>query len=158
MRRHSGLILAAAILLAGGEAADGTSALAPASVVAYAEGVTLEQVLAAYAAGERWTLAGVRRVGRSLGTGVANLVNIFNPELIVFGGAVRHIFTATEPLVREALAGALDAPGQHVRLAVAGLADDSVLVGAAELAFAPLLADPLGLLLAHRDALVAAGA
>ena len=123
-----------------------------------ADGVTLAQVLDAYAAGERWTLAGVRRVGRSLGAGVANLVNIFNPELIVFGGAVRHIFSATEPLVREALAGALDAPGQGVRLAVAGLADDSVLVGAAELAFAPLLEDPLGLLQAHRRAPVAAGA
>lgn len=123
-----------------------------------ADGVLLEQVLAAYAAGERWTLAGVRRVGRSLGAGVANLVNSFNPELIVFGGAVRHVFSTTEPLVREALAGALAAPGQGVQLAVAGLADDSVLVGAAELAFAPLLEDPLGLLLVHRDAPVGAGA
>ena len=123
------------------------------------DGVTLDDVLAAYVAGERWAQAGVRRVGRSLGAGVANLVNIFNPELIVFGGAVRHIFSATEPLVREALAGALAAPGQGVRLAVAGLADDSVLVGAAELAFAPLLDDPLGLLLhVHRDVPVRAGA
>lgn len=123
-----------------------------------AEGTSLDQVLRAYAAGERWTLSGVRRVGRSLGTGVANLVNIFNPELIVFGGAVRQIFSATEPLVREALAGALAAPGEGVRLAVAGLADDSVLVGAAELAFAPLLDDPLGLLHLHLPAPVGAGA
>jgi predicted NBD/HSP70 family sugar kinase len=122
------------------------------------DGVSLEQVLTAYAAGERWTLSGVRRVGRSLGSGVADLVNIFNPELVVFGGAVRQIFSATEPLVREALAGALAAPGEGVRLAVAGLADDSVLVGAAELAFAPLLEDPLGLLHLHRQAPVGAGA
>jgi predicted NBD/HSP70 family sugar kinase len=121
-------------------------------------GATLEQVLTAYAAGERWALQGVRRVGRSLGAGVANLVNIFNPELIVFGGAVRHIFTATEPLVREALAGALVAPGEDVRLAVAGLADDSVAVGAAELAFAPLLEDPLGMLSLHGRAPLGAGA
>ena len=123
-----------------------------------ADGVTLEEVLEAYAAGERWAQAGVRRVGRSLGTGAANLVNIFNPELIVFGGAVRHIFSATEPLVREALAGALAAPREHVRLAVAGLEDDSVLVGAAELAFQPLLEDPLGLLSEHRRSPVGAGA
>ena len=122
------------------------------------EGTSLEQVLAAHAAGERWTVPGVRRVGRSLGTGVANLVNIFNPELIVFGGAVRQIFSATEPLVREALAGALTAPGEGVRLAVAGLGDDSVLLGAAELAFAPLLDDPLGLLSLHGEAPVGAGA
>jgi predicted NBD/HSP70 family sugar kinase len=123
-----------------------------------ADGVTLQQVLEAYAGGERWALAGVRRVGRSLGTGVANLVNIFNPELIVFGGAVRHIFSATEPLVREALAGALAAPGEHVRLAVAGLEGDSVLVGAAELAFQPLLEDPLRLLSVHRRSPIGAGA
>ncbi len=80
------------------------------------------------------------------------------PEMMVFEGVVRHIFSASEPLVREALVGALAAPGQCVGLAVAGLADESVLVGAAELAFAPLLEDPLGLLLVHRDAPVAAGA
>jgi predicted NBD/HSP70 family sugar kinase len=122
------------------------------------KGASLEQVLTAYATGERWAQPGLRRVGRSLGAGVANLVNIFNPELIVFGGAVRHIFSATEPLVREALAGALAAPGEGVRLAVAGLADDSVVVGAAELAFEPLLEDPLGLLSLHRPAPVGAGA
>jgi hypothetical protein len=71
---------------------------------------------------------------------------------------VRHIFSATEPLVREALASALAAPAEGVRLAVAGLADDSVLVGAAELAFAPLLEDPLGLVSVHGRAPVGAGA
>jgi predicted NBD/HSP70 family sugar kinase len=120
-------------------------------------GTSLEQVLTAYALGERWALPGMRRVGRSLGAGVANLVNIFNPELIVFGGVVQHIFAATEPLVRKALAEALVAPGEHVRLAVAGLAEDSVLLGAAELAFAPLLEDPLGLLSLHRPDPVGAG-
>ena len=121
-------------------------------------GASLEQVLTAYATGERWAQPGLRRVGRSLGAGVANLVNIFNPELIVFGGAVRHIFSVTEPLVREAVAGALAAPGEGVRLAVAGLDDDSVVVGAAELAFGPLLEDPLGLLSLHRPSPVGAGA
>ena len=105
---------------------------------------SLTEVLQAYAAGERWTQAGMKRVGRFLGLGVANLVNVFNPELVVFGGAVRHIFTATEPLVREALRTALAAPVEQVELGVAALGDDSVAVGAAELSFARLLADPLG--------------
>ena len=110
------------------------------------EGTSLEQVLTAYEEGQAWPRAGLDRVGRSLGRGVANLVNILNPELIVFGGAVRHVFLATEPLVREVLSSALAAPSEHVRLAVAGLGDDSVAVGAAELAFTPLLEDPLGVL------------
>jgi predicted NBD/HSP70 family sugar kinase len=120
--------------------------------------MTLAGVLEAYAAGERWPQAGMRRVGRSLGVGVANLVNVFNPELILFGGVSRHIFTATEPLVREALGGALAAPREHVRLELPGLGDDSIAVGAAELAFAPLLDDPLGALARLAPALQKAGA
>ena len=109
-------------------------------------GSSLTDVLQAHAAGERWTQAGMRRVGRFLGLGVGNLVNVFNPELIVFGGAVRHIYTDTEPYVREALETSLRAPAEQVRLEVAGLGDDSVAVGAAELGFARLLDDPVGTL------------
>lgn len=62
---------------------------------------------------------------------------------------MRHIHTATEPLVRESLTTALAAPSEHVRLEVAGLGDDSVAIGAAEMGFAPLLDDPLGTLAGH---------
>jgi predicted NBD/HSP70 family sugar kinase len=110
------------------------------------EGASLGDVLEAYALGERWPQAGMRRVGRALGQGVVNLVNVFNPELILFGGATRHIFAATEPLVREALEGALEGPRTQVRLGLPALGDDAVVIGAAELAFGPLLTDPLGAL------------
>lgn len=104
----------------------------------------LAEAVRAARAGDRDAVAALRRVGRDLGTGVANLVNIFNPEIIVFGGAVRHLFGATEPQVRDAVRGGLAAPAEQVRLAAAGLGDDSVIVGAAELAFDRLLDDPLG--------------
>ena len=109
-------------------------------------GAVLADVLAAYAAGERWPKAGMKRVGRFLGIGVANLVNIFNPELIVFGGASRYIFEATEHLVREVLPDALEASRTQVRLELPVLGDDAIAIGAAELAFAALLDDPLGTL------------
>ena len=89
---------------------------------------------------------GCARSGRWLGIGVANLVNVFNPEVIVFGGLTRAVFPLMEPSVRAELAGALTAPRGQVRLALPGLGADSSLVGAAELAFAPLLSDPLGAL------------
>jgi predicted NBD/HSP70 family sugar kinase len=109
-----------------------------------APGTSLQEALEAYASGQAWPRAGLRRVARAIGTGTANLVNIFNPQLIVYGGAIRHVFTAVEPLVRDALTGVLAAPAEQVRLAPAGLGDDSVAVGASELAFAALLDDPLG--------------
>lgn len=107
-------------------------------------GSTLTDVLAAYRAGQSWPRAGLRKVGRALAVGVGNLVNVFNPSLIVFGGTARHVYAATEQVVRESLVGVLAAPGEQVRLAVAGLGDDSVAVGAGELGFAALLDDPLG--------------
>ena len=106
----------------------------------------LADVLAAYAAGERWPQLGMRRVGRWLGVGVVNLVNIFNPQAVIFGGVSRHLFQATEPMVRAALEGALAGPRDQVQLRLPALGDDSIAIGAAELAFAPLLEDPLGTL------------
>jgi predicted NBD/HSP70 family sugar kinase len=106
----------------------------------------LADLLAAHAAGDRAVRDGLRAVGRWLGIGVANLVNVFNPEVIVFGGLTRAIFPVMEPYVRAELAGALTAPRGQVRLELPGLGADSSLVGAAELAFAPLLSDPLGAL------------
>jgi predicted NBD/HSP70 family sugar kinase len=94
--------------------------------------------------GDRAGKAVVRRVGRWLGVGVANLVNLFNPEVVVFGGLTRTLFPVLEPYVRAELATALAAPRDQVRLELPGLGPDSSLVGAAELAFAPLLGDPLG--------------
>ena len=116
------------------------------------DGMMLEDVLAAHAAGERWTRPGLRRVGRFLGAGLVNVVNLFNPEVIVFGGSIRHVFTATEPVVREALRTALPAPADQVRLAVTELGDDAVALGAAELGFARLLDEPLGTLAGLRGA------
>jgi predicted NBD/HSP70 family sugar kinase len=121
------------------------------------DGMMLQDVLAAHAAGQRWTRAGMRRVGRLLGAGLVNVVNLFNPEVIVFGGSVRHVYTATEPVVQEALRTALPAAGEQVRLTVAELGDDSVAVGAAELGFARLLDEPLGTL-AGLPAATSAGA
>lgn len=110
-----------------------------------AAGADPAEVLAAAAmSGDRAGKAAVRRVGRWLGVGVANLVNLFNPEVVIFGGLTRTLFPVLEPYVRAELALALAAPRDQVRLALPGLGGDSSLVGAAELAFAPLLADPLG--------------
>jgi predicted NBD/HSP70 family sugar kinase len=104
---------------------------------------TVEEVLARAADGDRTARTAVRHVGRWLGVGVANLVNLFNPEVVVFGGVLRQLFPATEELVRARLRSALTAPREQVRLVLPGLGADSILLGAAESAFAPLLDDPL---------------
>ncbi|WP_131740388.1 ROK family transcriptional regulator [Actinomadura roseirufa] len=89
----------------------------------------------------------LHRVGTWLGLGVANLVNIFNPGLIVFGGTLRDIYLGAAAQIRSVLAtNALPASRERVRLRTTALADDTTLVGAAEFAFAEVLADPLQVL------------
>lgn len=109
-------------------------------------GADLVDVLAAHATGDQRVIDGMQHVGQWLGVGVANLVNMFNPEMIVFGGATRGIFAATEASTREALRSALTAPRDQVRLETAALGDDSTVIGAGELAFAPLLENPMAAL------------
>ena len=43
-----------------------------------------------------------REIGRWLGIGVGNLVNIFNPDLIVFGGFYHPLFPFLEQAINEA--------------------------------------------------------
>ncbi|SCG54932.1 ROK family protein [Micromonospora coxensis] len=86
----------------------------------------------------------VRQAGDWLGFGVGNLVNIFNPEMVIFGGTMRDLYLAAAAQVRSRLNQVgLPACLEHVRLRTPKLGDDAALVGAAELAFERLLADPL---------------
>jgi predicted NBD/HSP70 family sugar kinase len=97
--------------------------------------------------GEKAAQEAVRRVGDWLGIGVANLVNLFNPGMVVFGGMLRDVYPAATAQVRARIAAnVLPVARERVRLRISGLGYDATLVGAAELGFAPLLADPLGAL------------
>ena len=101
-------------------------------------------VVDAAARGDAVAQTAVRQVGDWLGFGVANLVNIFNPETVVFGGTLRDVYLAAAAQVRSRLnRNGLPACREHVRLRTPELGDDAALLGAAELAFQRLLADPL---------------
>ena len=91
----------------------------------------------------------LRLVGQHLGRGLAGLVNMLNPRVIVLGGYLRSLFPLVhEDVERELAVHALTAPRELTRVTLPGLGGDSVLHGAAELAFEPLLADPVGRLAA----------
>ncbi|EEP71677.1 ROK-family protein [Micromonospora sp. ATCC 39149] len=106
-----------------------------------------DAVLAVFEAADRGDAqaqTAVRQAGDWLGFGVANLVNIFNPEMVIFGGTMRDLYLAAAAQVRSRLNSiGLPACLEHVRLRTPKLGDDAALIGAAELAFERLLADPL---------------
>ncbi|MCM4079860.1 ROK family transcriptional regulator [Paractinoplanes hotanensis] len=86
----------------------------------------------------------VRQVGEWIGFGVGNLVNIFNPESVIFGGTLRDIYLVAAAQIRSRLTAiALPACREHIRLRTPELGNDAALIGAAELAFEHLLEDPL---------------
>ncbi|MCW2831743.1 MAG: sugar kinase [Aeromicrobium sp.] len=96
----------------------------------------------------------LRLVGRHLGRGLGTVVNMLNPRVIVLGGYLRSLYPLVQTDVDDELEiQSLTASRELVRVTLPGLGGDSVLHGAAELAFAPLLADPVGCLArACRDA------
>ncbi|MFG2054325.1 ROK family protein [Micromonospora sp. NPDC048930] len=89
----------------------------------------------------------LHRIGDWLGIGVANLINLFNPGVVVFGGMLRDVYPGmADPVRARIAANVLPVAKERVRLRTSVLGDDATLVGAAELGFSDLLADPLGVL------------
>lgn len=116
----------------------------------YGEAIGRDGVRAVVDAADRGDVVAqeaLQRVGDWLGLGVANLVNVFNPEMVVFGGMLRELYLGSAAQVRSRInTVTLAASRERLRLRTSVLGDDATLMGAAELAFAQVLADPLEVL------------
>lgn len=105
----------------------------------------IDAVLADAAAGDPTAMRALDETGWWLGVGLASLVNVMGPRLIVLGGLFGRIQPYIASCVEDALDGrALRAPRVLVSVVPAALGIDAPLLGAAELAFEPLLSDPAG--------------
>ena len=105
----------------------------------------VDAVLAGASAGSPVDLAAREETGRWLAFGLAGLVNVLNPRLVVMGGQFARILPFVDEVVKAGLDRyALSAPRRLVRVVPATLGADAPLLGAAEHAFEPLLADPAG--------------
>jgi predicted NBD/HSP70 family sugar kinase len=112
----------------------------------------VEAVLADAAAGDPAALAALERIGRWIGIGLAGLVNVLNPRLVILGAMLGRIYPFARAAIEPELASrALPAPGRLVRIVPATLGVDAPLQGAAELAFEPLLSDPAARFLPRED-------
>ncbi|MGH9093786.1 MAG: ROK family protein, partial [Acidimicrobiales bacterium] len=103
----------------------------------------VREVLRAVAAGEPAAVRAMDHVGHWVGVGLANIVNVFNPDMVVLGGLFADVLALAGPGVRSQMRAGLVTPAQlDVQLVVPQLGGESVLVGAAEVALEPLLTDP----------------
>lgn len=101
------------------------------------------EVIAAARAGEARAAEAVNGVADWCGVGIRAIVNLFNPEVVVLGGSLAQVWRAAETRVVEAVQrGTLVSPRLETVIRSAALGDDSPLIGAAELAFGPVLDHP----------------
>lgn len=106
--------------------------------------VGVAEVIAAAAAGEKRASDALDEVGYWLGIGLRAVINVFNPEIIVLGGSLATIWEARQEKVNETLdRWALMSPRSQVIIRPSAFGPDSPWRGAAEQAFAPVLADPM---------------
>jgi predicted NBD/HSP70 family sugar kinase len=110
-------------------------------------------------AGEPTALAAFSETGRWLGIGLAGVINVLNPDLVLLGGRLASSY----PFVRSTLEAELDrrvlrASRGLVRVIPTSLGEDAPLLGAAELAFGPLLTDPAAWLRPRRTMVALASA
>ena len=110
----------------------------PDSVLQGREDLTAETIFEAGKAGDELALEIFRRMGVYLGIGLANLINILNPEMIVIGGGVVNGWDLFEKhMHHEVEERAFPLLAARVKIVRAKCGDDAGLLGAARLALKP---------------------
>jgi len=100
------------------------------------EEFTSEKIYQAGLKGDEVALSVFRSMGVRLGVAMANLVNIFNPEMIVIGGGVSAAWDLFARQAREEVVKrAFPVPAKRCQIVRAECGDDAGLIGAAKLAF-----------------------
>jgi predicted NBD/HSP70 family sugar kinase len=94
-------------------------------------------------AGDATALAALDAEARWIGIGVAGLISVLNPAIVVLGGLFGRIFAHTTVVIHQEIERrSLPAARAGVRIVPAALGADAPLLGAAELAFERVIADP----------------
>jgi len=100
------------------------------------EEITTEKIGAAAGEGDPLALEVISRAGTYLGIGMVNLVNIFNPEMIIVGGGVAKMGELLlEPARRVVRERAFKLAAEVVRIVPTQLGDDGGVLGGAVFAY-----------------------
>ncbi len=110
----------------------GAASLLPEMVGGDLGRITAETVYEAIVAGDAYATECMRETAKFLGTGVANLINILNPEMIVIsGGVTRAGDHLLEPLRAEVRRRAFRKASESCRIVTSELGDMAGVIGAA---------------------------
>ena len=108
--------------------------------------ITAERIHEAGLSGDELSLAVLKKMGTYLGVGLANVVNLINPQIIVIGGGVANGWNLFEKYMREEVVRrAFPVAVRNLQIVPAKCGDDAGLLGAAHLAFSRKGSDLLAL-------------
>jgi predicted NBD/HSP70 family sugar kinase len=106
-----------------------------------------DEVIAAADNGDERAARALDEVGHWLGVGLRAVINVFNPEVIVLGGSLAALWVARQDVVDKTLdRWTLMSARSEVIIRASAFGLDSPWRGAAEMVFAPVLADPASVL------------
>jgi glucokinase len=108
----------------------------PRSLISSKEVLTAAEIHRAGTAGDELAVKVFQRMGTYLGIGVASLINLLDPEIIVIGGGVANGWDLFEqPMRQQVRERAFPRPAQRVKIVPAECGDDAGLLGTARLVF-----------------------
>ena len=112
----------------------------PTSILA-GEELSARKIYEAGTRGDALAIEVLAEMGTFLGIGLANLINLLNPEIIVIGGKVANAWPLfADHMHKEVRSRAFSLPAQRVKIVPAECGDDAGLLGAAWLALNELRA------------------
>ena len=115
------------------------SAADDAAVRRFGAGADGRQLVERALAGDEGARDDLAELGRRLGAGIASLVNVFNPELVIVGGGFAHAGELILAHARETLAVEALPPGRDlVRIVRAAFGHEAGMIGAALVGFETL--------------------
>ena len=108
----------------------------PNSILHHTEDLTSQKIHQAGKEGDELAIEVFRRMGVYLGIGLASLINVLNPEIVVIGGGLSNGWDLfAKHMQQQVLERAFPIPARRVKIVRAQCGDDAGLLGAARLAF-----------------------
>ena len=104
---------------------------------------SIEELVDAALAGQPWAVEVVRYVGRKLGVGIANMLNLLNPKAVVIGGGIARADSILLDAVQDTMRDlSLPASISDTRLSTTSHHEWGIALGAATLALEAALQTP----------------
>lgn len=118
---------------------EGQASIIPTLTAGDIELVTADNIYAAADAGDAVALQALTRLARYLGIGIANLVNTFNPELIVISGSIAKVSHHIEETLKQTVRDrAFESCSSVAEIRFSTASTDNTLKGVSDMIFAEI--------------------